>query len=69
MTSFVGRRTELTEAKRLLESSRLVTLTGIGGSGKTRLALRVADGVQRNFADGVWVSNSESFATAHYSQP
>ncbi|WP_433754895.1 protein kinase domain-containing protein [Nocardia sp. CA-135398] len=55
LTSFVGRRTELTEAKSLLASSRLATLTGIGGVGKTRLALRVATDAQRDFADGVWL--------------
>lgn len=53
LTSFVGRRKELTETKRLLSASRLVTLTGIGGVGKTRLALRVATNTQRAFADGV----------------
>ncbi|TQC41885.1 protein kinase [Rhodococcus sp. WS4] len=52
LTSFVGRRHELTEAKNLLAGSRLVTLTGIGGVGKTRLALRVAAAVQRTYADG-----------------
>ncbi|MGW5388123.1 protein kinase domain-containing protein [Nocardia sp. NPDC003963] len=56
MTSFVGRRTELTEAKRLLESSRLVTLTGVGGVGKTRLALRLATASQRDFPAGVWLA-------------
>lgn len=40
LTSFVGRRRELAEARRLFESSRLLTLTGIGGVGKTRLAIR-----------------------------
>ncbi|MGW0173960.1 protein kinase domain-containing protein [Rhodococcus sp. NPDC003322] len=55
LSTFVGRRSELTEAKRLLGSSRLVTLTGIGGVGKTRLALRVATGARRSFADGVWL--------------
>ena len=55
LTSFVGRRTELAEVKNLLAVSRLVTLTGIGGVGKTRLALRVASNVQRDFADGVWL--------------
>ncbi|MFI2478458.1 protein kinase [Nocardia xishanensis] len=55
LTSFVGRRPELTAAKGLLPSSRLVTLTGIGGVGKTRLASRVATAVQHNFADGVWL--------------
>ncbi|KAF0956799.1 protein kinase domain-containing protein [Rhodococcus sp. T7] len=52
LTSFVGRRHELTEAKNLLAGSRLVTLTGIGGVGKTRLATRVAATLQRDYADG-----------------
>ncbi|MFE5700519.1 protein kinase [Rhodococcus koreensis] len=52
LTSFVGRRHELTEVKNLLAKARLVTLTGIGGVGKTRLALRVAAAVQREYADG-----------------
>ena len=55
LTSFVGRRGELAEVKRLLSVSRLVTLTGIGGVGKTRLALRAAAGLQRAFRDGVWL--------------
>ncbi|MFC9838490.1 protein kinase [Rhodococcus sp. NPDC127530] len=53
LTSFVDRRTELAEATNLLATSRLVTLTGIGGVGKTRLAVRVATKAQRNFSDGV----------------
>jgi hypothetical protein len=53
LTSFVGRRHELTEAKNLLVGSRLVTLTGIGGVGKTRLALRIATAVQREYSEGV----------------
>ena len=56
LSTFVGRRTELSEAQRLLASSRLVTLTGIGGVGKTRLALRFAAGARRGFADGVWLA-------------
>ncbi|MFF8787065.1 ATP-binding protein [Streptomyces sp. NPDC015125] len=55
MTSFVGRRRELSQAKDALSGSRLVTLTGAGGIGKTRLALRVASQVQRAFQDGVWL--------------
>ncbi|MEU8530215.1 LuxR C-terminal-related transcriptional regulator [Streptomyces sp. NPDC048629] len=55
VTSFVGRRREITEALRLLSSSRLLTLTGSGGVGKTRLALRVAERARRNFRDGVWL--------------
>ncbi|MGW6374433.1 ATP-binding protein [Rhodococcus sp. NPDC055112] len=54
LTSFVGRRHEVAEARRLLGNSRLVTLAGIGGVGKTRLALRVAGDSRRVFADGVW---------------
>lgn len=53
-SGFVGRRRELHEVKRLLASSRLLTLTGAGGTGKTSLALRVAAGLRRAFADGVW---------------
>ncbi|WP_280250059.1 ATP-binding protein [Nocardia abscessus] len=55
LTSFIDRRTELAEVKNLLASSRLVTLTGIGGIGKTRLALRAASGARHDFADGVWL--------------
>ncbi|GAF50215.1 LuxR C-terminal-related transcriptional regulator [Rhodococcus wratislaviensis] len=55
LTSFVGRRHEVAEAKKMLSGSRLVTLTGIGGVGKTRLALRVATESQRAFTDGVWL--------------
>ncbi|MET8427600.1 protein kinase [Nocardia sp. NPDC004860] len=54
LTSLVDRRTELSEGKKLLKAARLVTLTGIGGVGKTRLALRLAADLQRSFADGVW---------------
>ena len=55
LTSFVGRRSELAELKALLSSSRLVTLTGIGGVGKTRLALRAAANAKSNFGNGVWL--------------
>jgi non-specific serine/threonine protein kinase len=55
LTSFVGRRGELADAKALLSVSHLVTLTGIGGVGKTRLAVRAADSVHRAFGDGVWL--------------
>ncbi|PBC39575.1 protein kinase [Rhodococcus sp. ACS1] len=55
VTSFVGRRRELAETKKMLSGARLVTLTGIGGVGKTRLALRVATDSRRAFKDGVWL--------------
>ena len=54
LTSFVGRRRELAETRKLLASSRMLTLTGAGGVGKTRLALRMAAEVRRTFPDGVW---------------
>ncbi|WP_327151779.1 protein kinase domain-containing protein [Nocardia sp. NBC_01329] len=57
LTSMVNRRTEVAEVKNLLATSRLVTLTGTGGVGKTRLALRVAAQVTRDFADGVWLAD------------
>lgn len=55
LTSFVGRRTQVSEVKRLLSGSRLITLTGIGGIGKSRLALRVAHKVRDDFPGGVWL--------------
>lgn len=55
LTSFVGRRAELTEIRNALSTGRMVTLTGIGGVGKTRLALRAVDSAERMFPDGVWL--------------
>ena len=55
LTSFVGRHGEVAEVRRLLSRSRLVTLTGVGGVGKTRLALRAAAELRRAFGDGVWL--------------
>jgi predicted ATPase/DNA-binding CsgD family transcriptional regulator len=55
VTSFVGRRQEMAEIRRLLSRSRLVTLTGVGGVGKTRLAARVGTALRRTFADDAWM--------------
>jgi predicted ATPase/DNA-binding CsgD family transcriptional regulator len=54
VTSFVGRRHEVSGVRRMLSASRLVTLTGGGGVGKTRLAQRVGSEMRRAFPDGVW---------------
>jgi predicted ATPase len=55
LTSFVGRARELDELATLLDSTRLVTLTGAGGSGKTRLAIEVASGQVERTRDGAWL--------------
>jgi len=54
VTSFIGRQRELGEAKTLLESTRLLTLLGMGGLGKTRLSLQIAADVLEKHPDGVW---------------
>jgi predicted ATPase/class 3 adenylate cyclase len=56
-TSFVGRDRELAEITKLLETARLLTLTGPGGTGKTRLAIEVAAGLLDRFADGVFFAD------------
>jgi predicted ATPase/class 3 adenylate cyclase len=54
LSSFVGREEEVAEVERLLDHTRLLTLTGPGGSGKSRLALRVADELLTGYQDGAW---------------
>ncbi len=56
LTSFVGRERILAELTALLETNRLVTLTGVGGTGKTRLAYQLAGNIKEQFSDGVWVA-------------
>jgi predicted ATPase/class 3 adenylate cyclase len=53
-TEFIGREEELAKLARLIERSRVVTLTGVGGVGKTRLALQAAASLQPRFGDGAW---------------
>jgi predicted ATPase/DNA-binding SARP family transcriptional activator len=55
LSSFIGRERELAEIRGLLSTSRLVTLTGAGGCGKTRLALQGAAGVVNDYVDGAWL--------------
>jgi predicted ATPase len=54
-TSFVGREAELAELETALKAHRMVTLTGVGGVGKTRLALELAARSAHDYPDGVWV--------------
>jgi predicted ATPase/DNA-binding XRE family transcriptional regulator len=62
LTSFVGRRRELAELNGLLETTRLLTLSGPGGCGKTRLALELAALVQPEYEDGVWLVDLTALA-------
>jgi len=55
LTSFVGREREMAEVKALLQTTSLLTLSGSGGAGKTRLALQVSADVSDRYADGVWL--------------
>ena len=54
VSSFIGRDAQLAEVRRLIGESRLVTLTGAGGAGKTRLGLQAAAGLLDGSGDGVW---------------
>lgn len=63
-TSFIGRRRELSEIARILESGRLVTLVGPGGCGKTRLAIEAAHAAQDAYPDGVWFIDLSTLADA-----
>ena len=55
LSSLVGREAELAVVKRALADSRLVTLTGVGGAGKSRLALQAASDLLKGYADGAWL--------------
>ena len=55
LSSFIGREKEMTEIKGMIQDHRLVTLTGSGGTGKTRLALQVAADLLARFRHGVWL--------------
>jgi hypothetical protein len=69
LTSFIGREREIGVVKHLLDSARLLTLSGAGGSGKTRLALQVAFDVLDNYTDGVWWVDLASIAQASLVTP
>src|SRR5581483_5844026 len=70
LTSFIGRSAEVAQVARTLQDNRLVTLTGSGGCGKTRLAVQAAAEMSATFPDGVWfadlspVTDADGVATA-----
>ena len=66
LTSFVGRETELAELCELLRESRLLTIAGVGGAGKTRLALELADRMNKHFDDGHTVVELVSVTEARF---
>jgi non-specific serine/threonine protein kinase len=65
LTSFVGRERDIAEVTRLLADTRLLTLTGAGGSGKTRLALQAATLMLASFPGGVWLVDLASLSAAN----
>lgn len=68
-TSFIGRDREILELEPLLSQSRLLTITGSGGAGKTRLAIQVALNIQASFPDGIWFINLAPLSNpAHLNQ-
>jgi predicted ATPase/Tfp pilus assembly protein PilF len=68
-TPFVGRERELAELMELLEGNQLVTLTGPGGSGKTRLALQAAAELAEELADGIWFVSLAAISDAGLIEP
>ena len=69
LTSFIGRRRELAEVQQLLSNTRLLTLTGPGGTGKTRLALQLGEELLPSFADGVWLAELAPLTDASFIHP
>jgi predicted ATPase/DNA-binding CsgD family transcriptional regulator len=66
LTRFVGRKAELAQAQNLLAGNRLLTLTGPGGAGKTRLALQLASAVAAEFPDGVWFADLSPLSSGEF---
>lgn len=62
LSTFIGRRQEITRVKEFLSENHLLTLTGTGGCGKTRLGLQVATELQGEFQDGIWLTEFASIA-------
>ena len=66
LSSFIGREHESVEVKQLLSNTRLLTLTGPGGTGKTRLALQLGEELLPSFADGVWFAELAPLTDASF---
>jgi predicted ATPase/class 3 adenylate cyclase len=64
LTSFIGRKKEMIAVNALMKANRLITLTGAGGAGKTRLSLQIAAGLLDSSADGIWFVELASLADA-----
>ena len=66
LTSFIGREEEMKEIKKLLEQTHLLTLTGTGGTGKTRLAFQIAADVIDEFENGIWVAELSAISDPEF---
>jgi predicted ATPase len=64
LTSFIGRERELEKIRQVLTNTRLLTLTGPGGTGKTRLSLQTGEELLPSFTDGVWITELASLTDA-----
>jgi predicted ATPase len=64
LTSFVGRESEIAELSACLSGARLLTLVGVGGVGKTRLAMKVAGDLVEAYPDGTWLVELADLADA-----
>jgi len=69
LTSFVGREREIAEVKSLIAGTRLLVLTGLGGAGKTRLALAAASELVEDFEDGAWWVGLASLSDKGFVEP
>ncbi len=69
LTTFVGRETEIAEARRLLSETHLLTLTGSGGTGKTRLSLQIAAESLPEYPNGAWLVELAPLADPAYLVP
>lgn len=69
LTSFVGREAQLSDLRRLMRRNRLITLTGPGGVGKSRLALRLASGMRDRYSGGLWLVELTAISDARLVEP